>query len=111
VIRETFLSALELGRRTLLALGRSDGEAEEIREDVRRRDLKRLEMQFDTADIKSGGHLTHKQAVRESVRPTPLDEPTRASRGLTPETQQVLDHAARELAATEQASSATEKAD
>jgi monovalent cation:proton antiporter-2 (CPA2) family protein len=98
VIRETFLSALELGRRTLVALGRSDGEAEEIREDVRRRDLKRLEMQFDSADIKSGSDLTHKQAVR----PTPLDEPQRASRGLTPETQQVLDQA-NELRAAENA--------
>ena len=103
VIRETFLSALELGRRTLVGLGRSDGEAEEIREDVRRRDLKRLEMQFDSADIKSGSHLTHKQAVRQNVRPTPLDEPQRASRGLTPETQQVLDQA--------QESRAAEKAD
>jgi glutathione-regulated potassium-efflux system protein KefB len=96
VIRETFLSALELGRRTLVALGRSDGEAEEIREDVRRRDLKRLEMQFDSDDLKSGSHLTHKQAVQERVRPTPLDEPTRPSRGLTPETQEVLDQAVRE---------------
>ena len=111
VIRETFLSALELGRRTLVALGRSDGEAEEIREDVRRRDLKRLQMQFESADIKSGSDLTHKQAVRERVRPTPLDEPSRPSRGLTPETQQMLDHAAQDLAAKDLAAKATEKAD
>jgi glutathione-regulated potassium-efflux system protein KefB len=95
VVRETFHSALELGRRTLLALGRSDGEAADALEDVRKRDMKRLEMQFDSEDIKSGSHLTHKQAVRQSVRPTPLDEPSRPSRGLTPETQEVLDQAAK----------------
>jgi len=111
IVRETFLSALELGRRTLLALGRSEGEAEEIREDVRKRDLKRLELQFDSADMKSGSHLTYKQAVRESVRPTPLDEPTRPSRGLTPETQQVLNQAVMDQAARERAPLAAERAD
>jgi glutathione-regulated potassium-efflux system protein KefB len=89
VVRETFLSALELGRRTLIALGRSEGEAEDTREDVRRRDLKRLQMQFESEDLKSGSHLTHKQAVK----PTPLDEPVKPSRGLTPETQKLLDEA------------------
>jgi len=29
------------------------------------------------------------------VKPTPLDEPTKPSRGLSPETQEVLDQAAR----------------
>jgi len=105
LVRETFLSALELGRRTLVALGRSDAEADDIREDVRKRDLKRLEMQFDTADIKSGSDLTHKQAVRDAVRPMPLDEPSQPSRGLTPETQKMLDHAA-----SDQAARADEKA-
>lgn len=95
VIRETFESALVMGRKTLCALGRSDGEASDILEDVRKRDQKRLEMQFDTSDIKSGSDLTHKQAVRASVKPTPLDEPTKPSRGLSPETQEVLDQAAR----------------
>jgi glutathione-regulated potassium-efflux system protein KefB len=106
VIRETFHSALETGRRTLIALGRSEGEAADMLEDVKKRDLKRLQMQFDSEDIKSGSHLTHKQAVRESVKPTPLDEPTKPSRGLTPETQQVLDQAAKETAkmATEKVS-------
>jgi voltage-gated potassium channel Kch len=93
VIRETFHSALEFGRRTLIALGRSEGEAMDILDDVRKRDLKRLQMQFESADIKSGAHLTHKQAVREAVRPTPLDEPTQPSRGLTAETQKLLDEA------------------
>jgi hypothetical protein len=48
--------------------------------------------------MKSGSDLTHKQAVRASVKPTPLDEPTKPSRGLSPETQQVLDQAARSAA-------------
>jgi hypothetical protein len=68
--------------------------------------MKRLQMQFDSEDIKSGGHLTHKQAVRQSVKPTPLDEPVKPSRGLTPETQLVLDQAAKASARL-----AAEKAD
>jgi monovalent cation:proton antiporter-2 (CPA2) family protein len=103
VIRETFHSALEFGRRTLMALGRSDGEADDIRDDVRKRDLKRLQMQYDNADLKSGSHLTHKQAVRSSVRPTPLDEPQQPSRGLTAETQELLDKAKQEQAAQDRA--------
>jgi glutathione-regulated potassium-efflux system protein KefB len=106
VIRETFHSALELGRRTLLALGRSEMEASDVLEDVRKRDMKRLQLQFESEDIKSGGHLTHKQAVRQSVKPTPLDEPAKPSRGLTPETQLVLDQAAKASAKL-----AAEKAD
>lgn len=93
VIRETFHSALEFGRRTLVMLGRSEGEADDIRDDVRKRDLKRLQLQFDSADIKSGSDLTHKEAARQLVKPTPLDEPTQPSRGLTEETQKLLDEA------------------
>jgi monovalent cation:proton antiporter-2 (CPA2) family protein len=99
VIRETFHSALEFGRRSLMALGRSEDEADDIRDDVRKRDLKRLQMQYDSADITSGSHLSHKQAVR----PTPLDAPEHAARGLSAETQELLDKAAAEEAADRKA--------
>ena len=100
IMRETFESALQLGRATLQGLGRSEMEADDTLEDVRKRDQKRLQMQYE-GDIKSGSHLTHKQAVRASVKPTPLSEPTKPSRGLSPETQAVLDQVAK---ATEKAS-------
>jgi glutathione-regulated potassium-efflux system protein KefB len=92
VIRETFESALVFGRATLEALGQTREAAEEFLEDVRSRDLARLEMQM-VGDLKSGAHLTHKQAVRESVKPTPLDAPQQKSKGLTAETQDLLDKA------------------
>jgi glutathione-regulated potassium-efflux system protein KefB len=97
VVRETFESALKFGRNTLELLGQTSEEADVVLEDVRRRDLARLEMQL-AGDLKSGAHLTHKQAVRESVRPTPLDAPQQRSKGLTKETQDVLDKAARQAA-------------
>ena len=95
VVRETFESALYFGKKTLEALGHSEMEAQEMLEDVRKRDLKRMRLQFEGGDIKSGSHLTHKQAVRAAVKPTPLSEPTQASRGLSAETQVVLDQAAK----------------
>jgi glutathione-regulated potassium-efflux system protein KefB len=93
VVRETFESALVFGRATLEALGQSREDAEEFLEDVRKRDMARLDMQR-AGDMKSGSHLTHKQAVRQSVRPTPLDAPQQKSKGLNPETQDLLDKAA-----------------
>jgi glutathione-regulated potassium-efflux system protein KefB len=98
VVRETFESALAFGRGTLEALGQTSEAAEDFLEDVRRRDQARLEMQM-AGDIKSGAHLTHKQAVRQAVRPTPLDAPTQKSTGLTPETQTMLDKAAEQAGA------------
>ena len=92
VIRETLESALVFGRETLQALGHSEFEASDVLGDVRKRDYKRLELQF-AGDIQSGSHLTHKQAVRDRIRPTPLTEPTTASKALSPETQIALDQA------------------
>jgi glutathione-regulated potassium-efflux system protein KefB len=94
VVRETFESALVFGRHTLQALGKTLDESELVLEDVRKRDLARLEMQR-VGDLKSGAHLTHKQAVRASVKPTPLDAPVHKTQALSPETQQVLDEAAK----------------
>jgi glutathione-regulated potassium-efflux system protein KefB len=94
VVREVFESALAFGRSALEALGRSAPESDEVLADVRKRDLQRLKLQFE-GDIKSGAELTHRQAVRQSVKPAPLTEPGRKSQGLTPETQAVLDQAAK----------------
>jgi glutathione-regulated potassium-efflux system protein KefB len=93
VVRETFESALVFGRGTLEALGKTLDEATDMLEDVRRRDQARLELQR-AGDIKSGAHLTHKQAVRQAVKPTPLDAPIQKTKALSAETQDVLDKAA-----------------
>jgi glutathione-regulated potassium-efflux system protein KefB len=91
IVRETFESGLVMGEGVLKALGMNDIEAAEALEDVRKRDEKRLAMQRGTGDIKAGSHLTHKQAVRAQVKPTPLVEPAQKARALSAETQTVLD--------------------
>jgi glutathione-regulated potassium-efflux system protein KefB len=84
-IRETFDSALTLGREALMGLGMSGDEAEEIRQDVRRRDIQRLFRQRDEG-LLGGAELLH----GASLQPTPLSEPKRkgrdisAGRGQTP---------------------------
>ncbi len=60
---------------------------------------KRLEMQFDSEDMYSGSHLTHKSG-RARARPShAAGRAGTPSRGLTPETQQLLDQAASGTAA------------
>jgi voltage-gated potassium channel Kch len=72
-IRETFESALDMGRRTLEALGIDDAEAREIIADVRERDAKRFDMQR-TGGILAGRDLI---ATRRALRPEPLEQDNR----------------------------------
>ncbi len=95
VMREVFESALSFGSAALESLGRTRDEAADTLADVRKRDMARLRLQFE-GDIQSGSHLNHKQAVHQSVKPTPLIIPAQKSRALSPETQDVFDQAARE---------------
>jgi len=60
-IRETFESAMLLGRETLLALGVEQEEADAIGEDVRRRDAERFTLQ-QTGGIHAGHDLLHGNA-------------------------------------------------
>ncbi len=74
-IRETFESALQLGRATLHTLGLSEEEATETVEDVRQRDLERLEAQI-VGGIQAGrGFMKGNMPV-----PTPLTPPRRKGR-------------------------------
>jgi glutathione-regulated potassium-efflux system protein KefB len=72
-IRETFESALEMGRLTLEALGIDDAEAREIIADVRERDAKRFDMQ------RAGGILAGRDLInsRRALRPEPLEQDNR----------------------------------
>lgn len=72
-IRETFESALDMGRRTLEALGIDDAEAREIIADVRERDAKRFDMQ------RAGGILAGRDLIttRRALRPEPLEQDNR----------------------------------
>ena len=71
-LRETFESGLVFGRKTLEGLGIADNEAEEIMNDIRRRDEARLVVQ-EAEGISAGRDMLH----FEPVKPEPLIKPRR----------------------------------
>jgi CPA2 family monovalent cation:H+ antiporter-2 len=71
-LRETFESGLVFGRKTLEGLGIADNEAEEIMNDIRRRDEARLAVQ-EAEGISAGRDMLH----FEPVKPEPLIKPRR----------------------------------
>lgn len=76
--RETFDSALVFGQQALVSLGMAQEEADEIRQDVRRRDIARLlkqrdEGMFAGADLLAGSRIT----------PEPLAAPRRMAENLS----------------------------
>jgi monovalent cation:H+ antiporter-2, CPA2 family len=73
-LRETLESGLLFGRRTLEALGMSEAAAEEIGNDIRRRDEERLEIQA-VQGLGAGRALL----FNEPVRPEPLIKPKRSN--------------------------------
>lgn len=84
-IRESFESALAFGGATLQELGLEPLKAAAVVEDVRRRDLARLWIQ------KSEGLMGGADLVRGSrLSPEPLTAPKAKSRGLSPETRDIM---------------------
>jgi glutathione-regulated potassium-efflux system protein KefB len=80
-MRETFESALAFGREALRELDVPDDEAEEIMEDVRRRDAERLQVQI------TGGLFAGRDLMRGNAPvPGPLTRPQREARPLSEET-------------------------
>jgi monovalent cation:H+ antiporter-2, CPA2 family len=69
-IRETFESALEFGKQTLIELGTDEPTAQAVVDDVRKRDLERLEAQM-LGDIYSGRDKLH----IKPFTPEPLVKP------------------------------------
>ena len=69
-VRETFESALVFGRETLEELGVEPDDAFAISDDIRRRDLARLELQA-AEGISAGRHMLHSKPVK----PEPLVKP------------------------------------
>ncbi|MEN5083815.1 monovalent cation:proton antiporter-2 (CPA2) family protein [Bosea sp. TWI1241] len=69
-IRETFESAMSFGRAVLLGLGVAESEADEISQDVRRRDAERLAFEV-AGDVAAGQKLVH----RNTPAPTPFTRP------------------------------------
>ena len=75
IVRETLASALELGARTLEALGYGEREAREVAARIRRRDAKRLDEQIAAARGREG-----RRAIVDAIAPEPLTRRGRASR-------------------------------
>ncbi|MCR6499260.1 monovalent cation:proton antiporter-2 (CPA2) family protein [Shinella sp. CPCC 101442] len=69
-VRETFESALVFGRETLEELGVEPDDALAISDDIRRRDVARLELQA-AEGISAGRHMLHSKPVK----PEPLVKP------------------------------------
>src|SRR5690606_10242025 len=69
-VRETFESALVFGRETLEELGVEPDDALAISDDIRRRDVARLELQA-AEGIAAGRHMLHSKPVK----PEPLVKP------------------------------------
>jgi monovalent cation:proton antiporter-2 (CPA2) family protein len=84
-MRETFESALAFGQATLQELGVEAEEAAEITADVRRRDVARLVMQ-QAEGLMGGADLLH----GTGLQPEPLVAPKARSRGLSPETRDII---------------------
>jgi voltage-gated potassium channel Kch len=85
-VRETFESALVFGRASLEELGLSPEQAQDVVEDVRKRDIARLMMQKAEDSLMSGVDLMH--GVR--LTPEPLIKPKARSRALSPETRDLI---------------------
>ena len=83
-IRETFESALAFGRETLIALGNSNDEADEMIAVIRRRDEERLMLQ-ESEGFYAGTHLLN----GEAMKPEPLTRPERKPTALSDETEAI----------------------
>ena len=87
-MRETFESALAFGGATLEALNEDADLSLQVVDEVRNRDLERLDIQ------RAGGDYAPASAsIEPRVRPEPLTLPTTKSRGLTPETEDIVETA------------------
>jgi CPA2 family monovalent cation:H+ antiporter-2 len=82
-VRDTFESALTLGRMTLEGLGYEADEAEIVVRDVRNRDQKRLRIQLKDG-LYAGLDVLHKP-----LKPEPLMRPHHKAEALSPETKRI----------------------
>lgn len=85
-LRETFESALELGRNMLEGLGLTYEEANDIVDDIRKRDYERLLVQRSEG-IQAGSHMVYVTPVK----PEPLIEPKRESEALDERSREIME--------------------
>ncbi|MGE0523853.1 MAG: monovalent cation:proton antiporter-2 (CPA2) family protein [Variibacter sp.] len=83
-LRETYESAIVFGRHALEALGTDSERAQEIEEDVRRRDVARLVLQ------QAGGLFAGVDLLPTGPTPEPLRAPRRGTTALNPEAGDII---------------------
>ncbi|MFC4728095.1 monovalent cation:proton antiporter-2 (CPA2) family protein [Coralloluteibacterium thermophilus] len=76
-IRETFESAMAFGHSALLMLQVPPAEAQDILEDIRRRDQERLQLELIAGDARAGIPLMMGNLDRPRSRPVPFTRPDR----------------------------------
>lgn len=86
-LRETLESALVFGRHVLVDLGVEEEEADELIQDVRRRDEQRLEMQI-AGGLRAG--MTLMRGNIATTQPAPLVVPRKEGAALNPEAAEVI---------------------
>jgi voltage-gated potassium channel Kch len=85
-VRETFESALLLGRRALEGLGLDPERAQAVEDFVRARDLDRLALQ-QAEGLSAGLELLQTRLVQ----PEPLSAPKREAKSLNPQGEDIID--------------------
>ncbi|ACG76732.1 glutathione-regulated potassium efflux protein B [Phenylobacterium zucineum HLK1] len=86
-IRETFESAIKMGRHVLHGLGVDEAEAAEIIQDVRERDNERFQLQL-TGGLAAGRYLM--RGNMPTPTPEPFSVPRRGGEALNPEAAEAL---------------------
>lgn len=88
-MRETLFSALEFGRRTLVALGIDEDRASAVRDAVRERDEQRLAAQLIEGKVQPADY-----SGVPRLTPEPLSAPRGKSRALSAETEEAIEQGA-----------------
>lgn len=83
-MRETFESAIKFGKATLCKIGVEKEEAEEIAEEIRRRDAERLEL--EVASGSTSNEASRKLMFGNISTPVPFTRPQREAKPLSQET-------------------------
>ena len=90
-IRETFESAVEFGKAALKSVGVPQGEADDIAEQIRRRDAERFELEMASGSLKAGVPMLYgNKPVPAKPTPTPFTKPRREARPLNEEAAEAI---------------------
>ena len=88
-IRETFESAVEFGKAALASVGVSREDADNIAEEIRRRDAERFELEMASGNLLDGAKMVYGNKPAKPT-PTPFTKPKREARALNDEAAEAI---------------------